>query len=708
MDTIQESTTRQVELAIGGMTCAACASRVSRKLNRVNGVVAVVNYATERATVTAPSDVDLSRLVEVVADAGYTASPVSAPPPDPSRALWRRLVVAVVLTFPLGDLSLVVSLVPGARFPGWQWVCLALALPVVTWSAWPFHRAAARNLRHGGASMDTLVSLGVLCAFGWSLVGLFGGGRGIYLETAAGVTTFLLAGRYFEARAKRTAGDALRALSLLGASSVAVLRDGVEVRLPVEHLAVGALFVVRPGERIAADGVVEDGRSTVDVSMMTGESLPVEVEAGAAVVGGTIALDGRVVVRATGVGADSYLARMAKVVEEAQSGDSRAQRLADRVSAVFVPVVLVLALLTLVAWLLLGNPGVDSFGAALAVLIIACPCALGLATPTALLVATGRGARMGILIRGPRALEATRGVDVVLLDKTGTVTTGRMVVREVLGDVLRAAGAVEAASSHSIARAVVAAAGAPLPPVSGFRALPGLGAVGVVEGREVVVGRASLFDGWVFPAEVSAVAAGWESAGWTVVVVGWDGRVEGLVALSDQVKPGADAAVRSLRALGVRPVLVTGDNEGAARCVADAIGVDEVHAAVLPEGKVALVRSLRAAGHRVAVVGDGVNDGPALAAADLGLAVGAGTDVALAAADVILVREGLDAVPDAIRLARRTLRVIRENLVWAFGYNVAALPVAALGLLNPFIAGAAMALSSVFVVSNSMRLRTFE
>ncbi|HWO65075.1 MAG TPA: copper-translocating P-type ATPase, partial [Umezawaea sp.] len=640
--------------------------------------------------------------------AGYTASPVSVPQPDLSRALWRRLVVAVVLTFPLGDLSLVVSLVPATRFPGWQWVCLALALPVVTWSAWPFHRAAARNLRHGGVSMDTLVSLGVVCAFGWSLVGLFGGGRGIYLETAAGVTTFLLAGRYFEARAKRTAGDALRALALLGASSAAVLRDGVEERIPVERLAVGALFVVRPGERIAADGVVEDGSSTVDVSMVTGESLPAEVEAGTPVVGGTIALDGRLVVRATGVGADSYLARMTKVVEEAQSGESGAQRLADRVSAVFVPVVLVLATATLAAWLLTGHSGVESFGAALAVLIIACPCALGLATPTALLVATGRGARLGILVRGPRALEATRGVDVVLLDKTGTVTTGRMVVREVRGDVLRMAGALEAGSSHSIAAAVVAAAGESLPPVSGARALAGLGVIGVVEGREVVVGRASLFDGWVVPDDVPVLAAEWESTGWTVVLVGWDGRVEGLIGLSDQVKPGASPAVTSLRALGIRPVLVTGDNLGAAQAVADVIGVDEVHAGVLPEGKVELVRSLRAAGHRVAVVGDGVNDGPALAAADLGMAVGAGTDVALAAADVILVRESLEAVPDAIRLARRTLRVIRENLVWAFGYNVAALPVAALGLLNPFVAGAAMALSSVFVVSNSMRLRKFE
>ena len=706
VDTIQESTNRRVELAIGGMTCAACASRVERKLTKLAGVHAVVNYATERASVLAPSDVDLARLVSTVDAAGYTASPVlDAPERDPSRALWRRLVVAVLLTFPLGDLSLAVSLVPAARFPGWQWVCLALALPVVTWAAWPFHRAAAKNLRHGATSMDTLVSLGVLAAFGWSLVGLFGGGRGIYLETAAGVTTFLLAGRYFEARAKRTAGAALRALSLLGAKDVAILRPDGEVRLPVEHLRVGERFVVRPGERIAADGLVDEGWSTVDASMMTGESVPVEVTAGSAVVGGTISLGGRLVVRATGVGADTHLARMAKLVEDAQTEKSDAQRLADRVSAVFVPVVLALACVTLAAWLLSGHAAQDSFAAALAVLIIACPCALGLATPTALLVATGRGAQSGILIRGPRALEATRSVDVVLLDKTGTVTTGRMAVEEVHGDVLRLAAAVEAASEHAIAAAVTGAVEGDLPEVTGFRAVPGLGAVGVVEGHEVAVGRPVLFD--VVPPDLEATRQAWERLGRTVVVVGWDGRAEGLIAVSDAVKPSAAEAVRDLRALGLRPILVTGDNETAARHVAALVGIDEVHTGVLPDGKVALVRALREAGHRVAVVGDGVNDGPALAAADLGMAIGTGTDVALAAADLILVRDSLGTVPDAIRLARRTLRTIRQNLVWAFGYNVAALPIAALGLLNPFVAGAAMALSSVFVVSNSVRLRNF-
>ncbi|MGW0521959.1 heavy metal translocating P-type ATPase [Crossiella sp. NPDC003009] len=712
-----------VELALSGMTCAACAARIERKLNKIDGVHAVVNYATERASVSFPATIDVTRLVQAVAAAGYTAHEVrqttASDGPDPVRALWRRLVVSVLLTFPLADLALAMAWVPWLRFPGWQWVCLALAAPVVLWAALPFHRAALRNARHGAASMDTLVSLGVLSAFGWSTYAMFSTTvtGGIYLEVAAGVTTFLIAGRYFEARARRMAGDALRSLSLLAAKDVLLLRKGKEVRVPVGQLVVGDLFAVPPGEKIATDGVVESGRSVVDLSMVTGESVPVEVETGAQVIGGTISHSGRLVVRATGVGADTQLARMTALVEQAQAGKSSAQRLADRVAGVFVPVVLVLAALTLAAWLLAGSAAESAFGAALAVLIIACPCALGLATPTALLVATGRGAQLGILLRGAQALEQTRAVDTVLLDKTGTVTTGRMSLAEThstgeRAELLRYAGAVEAASEHAIAAAITTAARAELgalPEVADFTALPGLGATGRVDGVEILIGRPLLFTerGWTVDPELRERCAEWEKLGRTVVVAGWDGAARGLLAVRDTVKESAPAAVRALRALGLTPVLLTGDNESTARAVAEAVGIEEVHAGVLPQGKVAVVRALQAQGRRVAMVGDGVNDGPALAAADLAMAMGTGADVALHAADLILVRDNLIAVPDAIRLARATLTTIRGNLWWAFGYNVAALPVAALGLLNPLIAGAAMALSSAFVVSNSMRLRKF-
>nr|WP_042197337.1 heavy metal translocating P-type ATPase [Kibdelosporangium sp. MJ126-NF4]CEL22893.1 Lead, cadmium, zinc and mercury transporting ATPase; Copper-translocating P-type ATPase [Kibdelosporangium sp. MJ126-NF4]CTQ90033.1 Lead, cadmium, zinc and mercury transporting ATPase (EC 3.6.3.3) (EC 3.6.3.5); Copper-translocating P-type ATPase (EC 3.6.3.4) [Kibdelosporangium sp. MJ126-NF4] len=693
-----------IELEIGGMTCAACATRVERKLNKVDGVEATVNYATERASVRTSSDVDFDTLVKVVTNAGYTASAVRA---DPVKALWRRLIVAVILMVPLGDLSLAMTFLPQLRFPGWQWICLALAAPVVFWCALPFHRAAVKNALHGSTSMDTLVSIGVLVSFGWSVVTVFAHpDGGSYLEVAAGVTTFLLAGRYFEARAKRAAGDAMRTLSMLGAKDVTVLTDGVEELVPVSRLQVGAVFVVRPGEKIGTDGVVESGHSDVDTSMVSGEPVPVAAEAGTAVTGGTISLTGRLVVRATRVGSGTQLAQMTRLVEQAQTGKANVQRLADRVSSVFVPVVLGLAAVTAAVWLLTGGSTMDAMRAGLSVLIIACPCALGLATPTALLVATGRGAQLGILIRGPHALEAVRDVDTVLLDKTGTVTTGRMSVSGVEGDVLRIAGALESASEHAVGRAITAAAAAEygdLPEVTDFRALPGLGATGVVEGRTVLAGRAMAFTerGWDVSADLDT------TYGDTIVLVGWDGAAHGVITLRDQPKPSAATAVALLRARGLNPILVTGDNETTARAVADEVGISEVHAGVRPQEKAELVRRLRDEGHSVAFVGDGINDAPALATADLGMAIGTGTDVALAAADVIIVRDDLTAVADAISLSRKTLRTIHGNMGWAFGYNMAALPVAAFGLLNPLVAGAAMALSSVFVVSNSLRLRRF-
>ena len=704
----------EVELAITGMTCASCANRIEGRLNRLAGVTATVNYATERAKVSYPETLSTADLLATVEAAGYAAS---APTPEPEEgtpdpdALRRRLVVAALLSVPVVALGMV----PGATFPGSGWLSLALATPVVMWAGWPFHRAALANARHGTTTMDTLVSLGVGAAWAWSVVALVTGGD-LYLEAATVVTTFLLAGRWFEQRSKRRAGAALRALMSLGAKEVAVLRDGVEELVPAERLAVGDLFVVRPGEKIATDGVVESGSSAVDASMLTGESVPVEVGPGDAVIGATVNAGGRLVVRVTRVGSDTQLAQMARLVEEAQNGKAHVQRLADRVSGVFVPLVLGLALVTLAGWLLAGASASAAFTAAVSVLIIACPCALGLATPTALLVGTGRGAQLGILIRGPEVLESTHRVDTVVLDKTGTVTTGRMSLVDVVvadgeseQEVRRVAAALESASEHPVARAVVAAHEGALDPVAEFANLAGLGVRGTVGHRSVLAGRQRLLadHGLALPDELTAAVERSESAGRTAVVVGWDGRARGVLVVADAVKPSSAEAVRRLRGLGLTPVLLTGDNERAARAVAAEVGIDEVVAGVLPAGKVDEVLRLQDEGRVVAMVGDGVNDAAALAQADLGLAMGTGTDVAIEASDLTLVRGDLVVAADAVRLARRTLATIKGNLFWAFAYNVAALPLAAAGLLNPMIAGAAMALSSVFVVSNSLRLRRF-
>jgi Cu+-exporting ATPase len=694
-----------VELAIGGMTCASCAARVERKLNKVGGVTATVNYATEKAQVSYPSELSVDDLRAVVEAAGYSARLPEPEELDETPTLRKRLLLSAVLTVPLVALAMV----PAWQFDYWQWVSLILAAPVVTWGAWPFHRAAAVNLRHVTATMDTLISLGVLASVAWSLYALFFGmageigmrhgfeligsgtaGDSLYLEVAAAVTTFILAGRYFEARSKRRAGAAMRALMSLGAKDVTVLRDGEERLIPVENLQVDDVFVARPGEKIATDGVVTEGSSAVDAGMLTGESVPVEAGPGDAVTGATVNVGGRLLVRATRVGADTRLAQMARLVEAAQTGKAEVQRLADRVSAVFVPVVVFAALATLVVWLATGGSSEQAFTAAVAALIIACPCALGLATPTALLVGTGRGAQLGILIKGPEVLESTRRVDTVLLDKTGTVTTGRMTLVEGDGEALRLAGAVEAASEHPIGRAITDAARerfGRLPAVTEFRSTAGVGVTGVVEGRTVSVGRA-------------------EGDGTTVGVT-WDGEVRGRLVLADTIKPTSARAVAELRELGLKPILLTGDNAGAARAIAAEAGIDEVIAGVLPEGKVDVVKRLQTEGRVVAMVGDGVNDAAALAQADLGLAMGTGTDAAIEASDLTLVRGDLRVAADAIRLARRTLATIKGNLFWAFAYNVAALPLAALGLLNPMIAGAAMACSSAFVVSNSLRLRRF-
>ncbi|WET81317.1 heavy metal translocating P-type ATPase [Amycolatopsis sp. QT-25] len=724
-------TSQRVELAIGGMTCASCAARVERKLNKVDGVSASVNYATEKARVDFPAAVSVDDLVGVVESAGYTAQPpTSEEDEDQAASLRTRLVVSAVLAVPV----IVLAMVPAWQFTYWQWVSLALAAPVVTWGAWPFHRPAWTNFRHGTATMDTLISLGVVAATLWSLYALLFGTAGVpgmrhgfeptlergsgagnlYLEVAAGVTTFLLAGRYFEARSKRRSGAALRALLELGAKDVAVLKDGVESRVPIGALKTGDEFVVRPGEKIATDGVVTGGGSAVDVSMLTGEAVPVEVTTGDAVVGGTVDAGGRLVVRATRIGADTRLAQMARLVEDAQNGKARVQRLADRVSAVFVPVVIALAVGTLGFWLGAGSGADAAFTAAVAVLIIACPCALGLATPTALLVGTGRGAQLGILIKGPEVLESTRAVDTVVLDKTGTVTAGKMSLTDLHGDneVLRLAAAVEHASEHPIARAIVAAAEdrlGELPPVSGFRNAEGLGVSGEVEGKTVLAGRAAFLDqrGIAVGDELTRVKTSAEERGATAVVVAWDGAARGVVVVADTVKPTSAQAVAELKALGLRPVLLTGDNTGSAKAVAAEVGIDEVIAEVLPTDKVDVVNRLQAEGRVVAMVGDGVNDAAALAQADLGLSMGTGTDAAIEAGDLTLVRGDLRAAVDAIRLSRRTLGTIKGNLFWAFAYNVAALPVAALGLLDPMIAGAAMAFSSVFVVTNSLRLRRF-
>ncbi|MFC7846042.1 heavy metal translocating P-type ATPase [Streptomyces sp. NPDC057382] len=734
----------EVELAIGGMTCASCAARVEKKLNRMDGVTATVNYATEKAKVSYTGDVSVHDLIATVEATGYTARepdpPAAAGEPDPGpdelRPLRERLTTAVVLAVPVVALAMI----PALQFAYWQWLSLTLAAPVVTYAAWPFHKAAFTNARHGAATMDTLISVGVSAAFLWSLWALFFGTAGtpgmthtfeltvertdgagnIYLEAAAGVTAFILAGRYFEARAKRRAGAALRALLELGAKDVTVLgEDGRERRVPVAELRVGDRFVVRPGEKIATDGTVVEGSSAVDASMLTGESVPVEVQAGDAVTGATVNAGGRLVVRAARIGADTQLARMARLVEDAQNGKAAAQRLADKISAVFVPVVIALALGTLGFWLGNGAGLTAAFTAAVAVLVIACPCALGLATPTALMVGTGRGAQLGILLKGPEVLESTRRIDTVVLDKTGTVTTGRMTLLAVHtadgtgeADVLRLAGALEHASEHPVARAVADAAleklGA-LPAPEDFANVPGLGVQGVVDGHAVLVGRERLLTEWAMalPPDLAGARAAAEEAGRTAVVVAWDGEARAVLEVADAVKDTSAEAVARLRALGLRPILLTGDNEAVARSVAGEVGIDEVVAEVLPQDKVDVVKRLQAQGRSVAMVGDGVNDAAALAQADLGLAMGTGTDAAIEAGDLTLVRGDLRAAADAIRLARRTLGTIRSNLFWAFAYNVAALPLAVSGLLTPMLAGAAMAFSSVFVVGNSLRLRTF-
>ncbi|MFD8996049.1 heavy metal translocating P-type ATPase [Streptomyces abikoensis] len=739
-----------VELSIGGMTCASCAARIEKKLNRMDGVTATVNFATEKAKISYGPGVEVADLIATVEKTGYTAQE----PPKPAAraeaapaeaeedasggelgALRQRLLVSLVLSVPV----VLMAMVPALQFDNWQWLSLTLAAPVVVWGALPFHKAAWTNARHGAATMDTLVSIGTLAALGWSLWALFFGHAGmpgmrhgfdfsvsradgsssIYLEAAAGVTAFILAGRYLEAKSKRKAGAALRALLELGAKDVTVLRDGRETRIPVAELAVGDRFVVRPGEKIATDGTVVEGGSAIDASMLTGESVPVDVTAGDTVTGATVNVSGRLVVEATRVGADTQLSRMAKLVEDAQNGKAAVQRLADRISGVFVPVVLLIALGTLLTWLFVTGDATAAFTAAVAVLIIACPCALGLATPTALMVGTGRGAQLGILIKGPEVLESTRRVDTVVLDKTGTVTTGRMTLQEVVTapgvtehDLLRLAGALEHASEHPIARAIADGAAArtgTLPVPESFENVAGLGVQGVVEGHAVLVGRETLLAEWVIelPAELAAAKAAAEAEGRTAVAVAWDGEARGVLTVADAVKETSARAIAELRRLGLTPVLLTGDNKAVAEAVAREVGIDEVIAEVLPQDKVDVVKRLQGEGRSVAMVGDGVNDAAALATADLGLAMGTGTDAAIEAGDLTLVRGDLLVAADAIRLSRRTLGTIKGNLFWAFGYNIAALPLAAAGMLNPMIAGAAMAFSSVFVVTNSLRLRRF-
>ena len=747
----------QIELAIRGMTCASCANRIEKKLNKLNGVTATVNYATEKARVTFPPTLSPGDLVSTVEQAGYQAalqaskgsvdngrSMEADATDDPARSLRQRLLISAVLSIPV----IAMAMIPALQFTYWQWLSLTLAAPVVMWGAWPFHTAAWTNLRHGTSTMDTLISMGTLAALGWSLYALFFGTAGmtgmthpfeltvsrtdgaanIYLEAASGVTTFILAGRYFEARSKRRAGAALRALLELGAKQVAVLRDGptgrVEELIATDRLAVGDLFVVRPGEKIATDGTIEEGTSAVDASMLTGESVPVEVTTGDSVVGATVNAGGRIIVRAARVGSDTQLAQMAQLVEDAQNGKAEVQRLADRVSGIFVPIVIALAVGTLGLWVGTGGGLAAAFTAAVAVLIIACPCALGLATPTALMVGTGRGAQLGILIKGPEVLESTRKVDTVVLDKTGTVTTGQMAITDVIpadgedaSQVLLMAGALENASEHPIAQAIAKGARdrvGQLPDVEDFASTEGLGVQGTVVGdhrsHAVLVGRPRLLEEWSqhLPSDLRDALAAAQAAGGTAVAIGWDGKARGLIVVADAVKPTSAEAVRQLRGLGLTPVLLTGDNEAVARAVAAEVGIDKVIAEVLPQDKVDVVRRLQADGKTVAMVGDGVNDAAALAQADLGLSMGTGADVAIEASDLTLVRGDLRVAADAIRLSRRTLGIIKGNLFWAFAYNVAALPLAAAGLLNPMLAGAAMAFSSVFVVSNSLRLRRFK
>ena len=738
-----------VELEIGGMTCASCAMRIEKKLNKLEGVVATVNYATEKAKVTVPDGYDPAVLIAEVEKTGYSAV-LPAPKgrntdaaaagdvgdEDPElRSLRHRLIGAIVLTVPV----IAMAMIPALQFTYWQWASLALAAPVILWAAWPFHKAAWTNLTHGTATMDTLISMGTSAAFLWSLYALFFGTAGtpgmthpfefalapsdgaanIYLEVGAGVTMFILAGRYFEKRSKKQAGAALRALLELGAKEVAVLRGGVEAKIPVEDLQVGDEFIVRPGEKIATDGVVVSGTSAVDASMLTGEAVPVEVAAGDAVTGATTNVGGRLVIRAIRIGSDTQLAQMAQLVEDAQTGKAEVQRLADRISGVFVPIVIVIAFVTLGGWLGAGFPVTAAFTAAVAVLVIACPCALGLATPTALLVGTGRGAQMGVLIKGPEVLESTRKVDTVVLDKTGTVTTGKMTLVDVFvedgtdrAELLRLAGALEDASEHPIAQAIAKGAtqevGA-LPAPEDFANIEGKGVQGIVDGHAVLVGRDSLLAEWSqqLSPELASMKARAEGEGKTVVAVGWDGQARGILVVADTVKPSSAEAIAQFRAIGLTPILLSGDNEAVARQIAAEVGITEVIAEVLPQDKVDVITRLQREGKVVAMIGDGVNDAPALAQADLGLAMGTGADVAIEASDITLVRGDLRSAVDAIRLSRKTLGTIKTNLFWAFAYNVAAIPVAALGMLNPMLAGAAMALSSVFVVGNSLRLRGF-
>ena len=736
-----------VELRLGGMTCASCAARIEKRLNKLDGVDAQVNYATETATITT-ADVSAEVLIGAVNSIGYTAVLATADETrieggsasddhdTRMRSLRDRLITCTVLTVPV----LALSMIPRLQFDSWQWLCFALAGPVVIWGGLPFHKAAWANLRHAAATMDTLISLGTIAAFSWSLWALFIGNAGdpamrmpfditpsagsgtdeIYLEVASIVMVFILAGRYFEARAKRRAGAALRALLELGAKDASVLRDGVEVRVAIDQLAVGDRFVVRPGEKVATDGIVEQGASAVDSSMLTGESLPVDVAVGDSVVGAAVNAGGRLVVRATRVGTDTALSQIARLVTEAQTGKAPVQRLADRIAAVFVPIVIALSIATLGFWLANGATGANAFTAAVAVLIIACPCALGLATPTALLVGTGRGAQLGILIKGPEILESTRRVDTIVLDKTGTVTTGRMAVTGIIctpgtteDTMLRLVGALEDASEHPIGRAIADAARARLgnlAVVESFSSAQGLGVKGVVEGHGVIAGRPSFLNEWGLhlSADLRDAVERAQGQGQTPIVAGWDGELLGVVIVADTVKPTSAAAIAALRELGLRPVLLTGDNERTARAVAVSVGIQDVIADVMPKDKVDVVRRLQADGAVVAMAGDGVNDAAALAQADLGLAMGTGTDVAIEASDITLVRADLLAAADAMRLSRKTLSTIKTNLFWAFAYNVAAIPLAATGLLNPVVAGAAMAFSSIFVVSNSLRLRRFD